>query len=211
MDRPVSIATPVMIADLPEKSMRRVRWILTAGWGILLCSLLYDPLSSQLTAGSSLVSPFRLGPSRCVEFQGRCFEAAPYSLGNFVFWMVVVPACIFVLLVFGHDFWRRSCPLSFVSQLPGALKLQRQRRRVHTGTGKIYREGVTISGYSWLGQNHSSLQFGLLFLGLCGHLLFANSSRTALFALSRTTILTAIAVGKIRARQLRCDEAIFSF
>ncbi len=37
---------------------------------------------------------------------------------------MVVPSAIFVVLVFGHEFWRRICPLYFFSQLPRALGMK---------------------------------------------------------------------------------------
>jgi len=43
-----------------------------------------------------------------------------------VLWGAVVPTSIFILLVFGHEFWRRICPLSFLSQIPRALGWQHQ-------------------------------------------------------------------------------------
>ena len=71
-----------------------------------------------------------------------------------------------LLLVFGHETWRRICPLSFLSQIPRALGIQRQRKIVNNRTGKVRYELVKVAQDSWLGCNHLYLQFGLLFLGL---------------------------------------------
>jgi hypothetical protein len=44
-----------------------------------------------------------------VEVQGRCLVEAPYPLGTTIFWGAVVPAAIFILLVFGHELWQQKC------------------------------------------------------------------------------------------------------
>ena len=93
---------------------------------------------------------------------------------------MIVPASILIILVFGHDFWRRICPLSFLSQIPAALGWQRNHKVVNPITGKTYYKLVAINKDSLLGRNHLYLQFGLLFLGLVARILFINSDRITL-------------------------------
>ena len=184
-----------MLAKTPERQMHMVRWLLTCGWLLLIFSLFYDPISPWLTDPKNTLSPLRLAPEVCVKVQGVCLEQTSYALGARLFWAAIVPAAIFILLVFGHELWRRICPLSFLSQIPLALSMQRQHRRVDPKTGKISYEVAKVKKNSWLGRNYSYLQFGLLYLGLCIRLLFVNSDRLALGIFLIFTILSAIAVG----------------
>jgi hypothetical protein len=38
-------------------------------------------------------------------FQGQCLFTFPYRMGARIFWGMVVPLVIFLLLVFGHEGW----------------------------------------------------------------------------------------------------------
>jgi hypothetical protein len=184
-----------MFAKIPEQQMHRLRWVLTSGWLLLIASLFYDPISPWLTSPTNYISPLRIAPESCVKVQGACLEEVPYPLGAPIFWGIIVPSCIFILLVFGHEFWRRICPLSFLSQIPRALGRQRQRKRTDAKTGKVRYELVKVPKNSWLARNYLYLQFGLLYLGLCSRILFVNSDRLALGIFLSVTILAAIAVG----------------
>ena len=118
-----------MFAKTPERQMHMVRWLLTCGRLLLIFSMFYDPISPWLTDPNNTLSPLRIHPEVCVKVQGVCLEQTPYALGARLFWTMIVPAAIFILLVFGHELWRRICPLSFLSQIPRALGRQRQHRR----------------------------------------------------------------------------------
>jgi len=194
-----------MLAKLSERTMRWVRWGVVAAWGLLIASLAFDPVSAWLTDPENLRSPFRLDPERCVLLQGACLHEEPYAMGAAIFWGTVVPASIFILLVFGHDFWRRICPLSFLSQLPRALNWQRQRQRVDSKTGKVRRELVKIGKDSWLARHHLYLQFGLFFCGLCCRILFVNSSRWTLCAFLLGAIAAAMTVGYLYGGKAWCQ------
>lgn len=194
-----------MFAKTPERQMHVVRWLLTCGWLLLIFSLFYDPISPWLTDSNNTLSPLRLAPEVCVKVQGVCLEQTSYALGARLFWAAIVPAAIFILLVFGHELWRRICPLSFLSQIPLALSIQRQHRRVNPQTGKISYEVAKVKKNSWLGRNYSYLQFGLLYLGLCIRLLFVNSDRLALGIFLIFTILSAIAVGYLYGGKSWCQ------
>ncbi|NJN86519.1 MAG: hypothetical protein HC881_09660 [Leptolyngbyaceae cyanobacterium SL_7_1] len=152
-----------MFSNLSERSMRVVRWGLTIGWLILIASLFYDPISAALTTADRLFAAST--PAGCFQFQGECRPLTPYPMGARIFWGMVVPLSILTLLIFGHEAWRRICPLSFVSQIPRALGWQRQR---------------VVSETSWLGQHALLLQWGLLFVGLNLRLLLVNSDRLLL-------------------------------
>jgi CRP-like cAMP-binding protein len=183
-----------MFAKLPEPQMHRVRWVLTIGWLLIIASLLYDPWTSALTESNHPWSPLRLSDA-CIRVQGECLAEQPYPLGTTIFWGAVVPSAIFILLVFGHELWRRICPLSFLSQIPRALGWQRQFKRENKKTGKIRYELAKVSSDSWLGKNYLYLQFGWLFVGLCGRILFFNADRLVLSGWLLFTIGAAIAVG----------------
>jgi polyferredoxin len=183
--------------------MQIVRWGLALSWLLLIASLFYDPISSILTDPGNLQSPLRIHPETCILLQGECLVQKPYSLGVRIFWSAIVPAAIFVIFVFGHDVWRRMCPLSFFSQLPRALKWQRQRKSVESGIVRY--EVVTISADSWLGKNHLYVQFGLFFVGLTARLLVVNSNPIALGIFLIVTILSAMLVGFLYAGKSWCN------
>jgi hypothetical protein len=139
------------------------------------------------------------------QVQGTCLTDAPYPLGTTLFWGLVVPLAIFILLVFGHELWRRICPLSFLSQIPRALGLQRQIARVNPKTGEKRFQLAKVPADSWLGKHYSRLQFGWLFVGLCGRILFFNADRLVLFAWLAFTIACAIAVGWLYGGKSWCQ------
>ncbi|ELR99258.1 FHA domain-containing protein [Gloeocapsa sp. PCC 73106] len=174
-----------MISKVSEKKMHIVRWILAIGWLVLIFSLVYDPITPWWTDPENLKSPFRIPDTgffnelHCAKVQGECLPNLPYAMGARIFWAIIVPIAIMVLMLFGHEFWRRICPLYFFSQIPRALGIK----------NKIVQED------SWLGRNHLYLQFGLFFLGLNIRILFVNSDRLALFIFLIFTIISSIIVG----------------
>ncbi|MDJ0637175.1 MAG: hypothetical protein QNJ34_28640 [Xenococcaceae cyanobacterium MO_188.B29] len=165
-------------AKVSEKQMHLLRWFLAIGWLVLITSLFYDPISAYLTEPHQLFGP--KSADTCFEFQGQCYPLVPYPLGAKIFWGMVVPLSIITLLVFGHEVWRRICPLSFFSQIPRAMGWQQKR---------------TIQENSWLYRNHLYLQSFLLFLGLNIRLLLVNSDRFLLGVFLLLTIFSAIIVG----------------
>lgn len=149
-----------MLSKVSERTMHLVRWGLTLGWFLLIFSLLYDPITPHFTDPGNLLSPFRLNPNinlpeHCLKIRETCVIQEPYAMGALIWWAMIVPAGIFILLVFGHEFWRRICPLSFLSQIPRALGLQRKRAVVNPITGETRWEVVTIGEHSWLGKTIS--------------------------------------------------------
>lgn len=194
-----------MLSTLPESTMHRVRWVLTIGWCLLIVSLFYDPVSAWFTEPSTVGSPLRIDLQDCVEVQGQCLEEIPYALGAPLFWGIIVPSAIFILLVLGHEFWRRICPLSFLSQIPRALGWQRKRKRQDPKTGKIRYELFKVGKESWLNYNHTNLQLGLFFVGLCCRILFVNSNRIALGLFLILTIIAAITVGYLYGGKSWCQ------
>lgn len=193
-----------MLNNVSERTMHRVRWLLAIGWLILIASLFYDPITPLWTQPDNLSSPFRIDPSRCIKIRETCLPQVPFSMSALIWWAMIVPAGIFILFVLGHEFWRRICPLSFMSQIPRALGIQRRRKVVDPVTGNIRWEVVTIGENSWLGRNHLYVQFGLFVLGLGARILFVNSDRWALGYFLVGTILCAILVGYLYAGKSWC-------
>lgn len=167
-----------------EGRFRLIRWLLVFAWLLLITSLFYDPISAAWTAAGSgslfedelLKATDQAG--QCIQVQGVCLAQSPYAIGNRVFWGMVIPGAIFIVLLFGHEVWRRICPLYFLSQLPRALGLKPL---------------LDVHQNLWLQRNHFYLQFALFFLGLNVRILFVNSSRISLAMLLILTILGAIA------------------
>lgn len=193
-----------MFAQLPERRMHVVRWILTIAWLLIIASLFYDPWTSILTEPNHPWSPLRLSDS-CILVQGKCLVEQPYPLATTLFWGAIVPASIFILLVFGHEAWRRICPLSFLSQIPRALGKQRQFKRENPNTGKVRYELAKVKPDSWLGRNYPYVQFGWLFVGLCGRILFFNADRLVLALWLLFTIAAAITVGYLYGGKSWCN------
>jgi polyferredoxin len=193
-----------MFATVPEQWMHRVRWVLTVGWLVLILSLLYDPWTTALTQPDHPWSPLRL-TGACVQVQGQCVVQEPYPIGATVFWGAVVPSGIFILLVFGHELWRRICPLSFLSQIPRGLGWERQFKRENKETGKVRYELAKVKPDSWLGKNYLYFQFAYLFIGLCGRILFFNADRLVLFLWITSAIVFAIAIGYLYGGKSWCQ------
>lgn len=194
-----------MFSRISERAMHNVRWVLTCGWLLLIASLFYDPISPVLTAPEQTWSPFRIRPEECIAVQNNCLELQPYALGAPIFWGIIVPSGIFILLVFGHELWRRICPLSFLSQIPRSLGWQRKFKRTDAKSGKVRYEIPKVKPNSWLGRNYLYLQFGLLFTGLCFRILFINGDRLFLGLWLTTTIIAAITVGYLYGGKTWCN------
>ena len=167
-----------MISRVSEKTMHSIRWVLVIGWLLLILSLFYDPITHHLTDPSNFLSPLR-DPLPQVLVQGEVLEEKAYPIAARIFWGMIVPSAIMIVLVFGHETWRRICPLYFLSQIPRALGLKPK---------------LNINENTWLQRNHFYLQFTLLFIGLNSRILFINSARIALGLFLLTAIAAAITV-----------------
>jgi len=200
-----------MLNKISEKTLHRVRWTLTLGWLVLIASMFYDPITPIATHPESYWSPFRLDPNmyldpeRCVKVQGKCVPEQIFAMGPLMWWAMIVPSGIFILLVFGHEFWRRICPLSFVSQIPRALGIQRKRKVLDPMTQQPRYELVTIGENSWLGRNHLYVQSGLFVLGLGLRILFVNGHRLSLGLFLVFTLISAMIVGYLYAGKSWCQ------
>ncbi|MEN9226443.1 MAG: cyclic nucleotide-binding domain-containing protein [Thermostichus sp. HHBFW_bins_43] len=187
-------------ASWNERHFHRLRWVLTVGWLVLIASLVYDPISPLLTDAERGIPGLRVDPTRCIPVQGQCLSLeTSYGLGAPVFWGLVVPAAIFILLILGHDLWRRICPLSFLSQIPRALGIQRKVTK-----GKRM-EVPRIHADSWLGKNHLYVQMAWFFLGLNARLLGINNHRGLLLGWLLITIFSALAVGFLYGGKSWCN------
>jgi hypothetical protein len=174
-----------MFAKISERAMHLTRLGFTLGWLLLIASLFYDPISAQWTAPGHRFA----ASQNCALFQGQCLPLTPYPMGARIFWGMVLPIVIFTLLLLGHEAWRRICPLSFLSQIPRSLGIQRP---------------YIIDENSWLARHALTVQFYLLFLGLNLRLLLVNSDRRLLGIFLCVTILAAITVGFLFAGKTWC-------
>ena len=175
-----------MISQVSESKMHLIRWVLVVGWLLLIFSLFYDPISHHLSDPDNLYSPFRDRiislaelPNQCVQVQGECLKETPYPMGTRIFWGMVVPSAVMIIFIFGHETWRRICPLYALSQIPRALGLQPK---------------LSIDRNLWLVRNHLYVQFALFFIGLNFRILFVNSDRWVLGSFLLFTILSAITI-----------------
>src|SRR5215831_4846856 len=141
-----------MLTRTPERRMRLVRTGLLIAWLILIASLFWDPLTSALTAPENSSSPFRLGPAPMV--QGKVLAAEPYPMGARFFWTMILPLIPLSLMLFGHQTWRRVCPLSQMSQIPHMLGWQHQVKWLNRRSGNVERVLALLPTESWFRTNH---------------------------------------------------------
>ena len=168
-----------MLSTISEKKLHAVRWVIFLAWALLIVSLFYDPFSAVLTSPNTHWSPLAdnmIDQILCVKVQNHCVVLAPYAIGTKVFWGMVIPGAIFVVLVFGHEFWRRICPLYFFSQLPRALGLKPL---------------LNIERNQWLKTNHLYVQFVLFLMGITARILIINSVRPVAGTFFILTLLSA--------------------
>jgi hypothetical protein len=116
---------------------------------------------------------------------------------------MIVPSSIMIILVGGHEAWRRICPLAFVSQLANSVGWQRRQKVSNSKTTTRY-EPVKISKGSWLARYALTIQFCLLFVGLNIRLLFTNSDPILLGIYLILTLLAAIIVGYLYGGKTWC-------
>ena len=174
-----------MLNKVAEKNAHIIRYVLVVGWLLLIVSLFFDPVSQYLTdPNTSYFSPLKdelinraQDPDTCIKLQGKCLPGTPYAVGARIFWGFVVPAGFGIIFVLGHEFWRRICPLYFLSQIPRALGMKPKKQ---------------IAQNKWLIENHLYLQFVLFFIGLNMRILFVNSARPVFGGFLLFTIASAI-------------------
>jgi|GEM_PF-917109 hypothetical protein len=155
-----------MFANFSERNISLVRWALVCGWFVVIFSLFYNPLESFFA------------------FNGKT-----------VFWSIAIPLVPVFLMIFGHEAWRRICPLSALMQIPRNLGIQLVKTRFNSKTGMVDRNLHLIHPGSWLARNHWMVQFGILFVGLCLRILLINSESIALGIFFLVLILSAVSIG----------------
>lgn len=194
-----------MLSAVPERILLRWRTAVALGWLLIIASLFWDPFTPALTAADALQSPFRLHPERAAMVQGQVIEEAPYALGNRIFWTLLVPLIPLFLMIAGHEAWRRICPLSWWSQLPRRLGLQRTTRQLNRRTGAIDKPLALLSRQGWWRRHVWLIQFSLLFAALNARLLFINADRMALGVFLLAVISAALAVGWLWGGKTWCN------
>ncbi len=193
-----------MFSSVSERKMLSVRGFLLAAWLILIGSLFWDPWSESLTRPDNLLSPFRV-TNHEVVVQDHTLTAAPYSLGARIFWTMAVPIVPLFLMVFGHEAWRRICPLSLASQIPGYAGFRRFRSKLDRRTGLISRKIPLISPTGWLARHTWYVQFGMLFSGVTVRLLIINTDRHAMGVVLLGVIFAAMLTGFLWGGKTWCN------
>ncbi len=183
--------------------MRALRAGLLIAWFVLIGSLFWDPVTPMLTMPDNMASPFHLR-SAPVMVQGTPLPAQPYSMGNRIFWTMVLPLVPLFLMVFGHETWRRVCPLSHFSQIPHMLGWQRKIKALNRRAGRVDRV-LALLPEDWLRRNHYYFQFGFLTLGVCARLLFVNADRTALVGIFAFILLFSLVIGLLYGGKTWCN------
>jgi hypothetical protein len=184
--------------------MLSVRGLLLLAWLVLIASLFWDPYSAALTDPRNTASPFRI-TSGVIQVQGHDLTVTPYSLSARIFWTMVVPIVPFFLMVFGHEAWRRICPLSLASQIPGYLGLRRHRSRLERRTGHLRRAVALLDRQNWFASHSWYVQFSFLFTGIAMRLLFINTDRQAMGIALLAVIGAAILTGVLWGGKTWCN------
>ncbi|MFO1524800.1 MAG: 4Fe-4S binding protein [Turneriella sp.] len=192
-----------MFAKAPESRMLSVRLILLAAWIVLIVSLFWDPVTVSLTEPNS-GTPFRIKDTP-VAVQGQVLEQKPYAMGARMFWTMVLPCVPLFMMLFGHEAWRRICPLSLSSRIPYYLKFQWMRKVFNRQTGRVERKAAVISQDSFVARWHFPLQFMFLTAGVTARLLFINSDRSALAFFFIGIIAAAFITGIFYAGKTWCN------
>jgi CRP-like cAMP-binding protein len=193
-----------VLSRVPERKMQWVRTGLLIAWFVLIASLLWDPLTPWLTEPGHTGSPFHLGETPVVV-QGKIVGAEPYRMGNRIFWTMALPLIPIAIMLFGHETWRRICPLSHLSQIPRMLGWEPKIKRLNRKSGQIDRALRLLPSQSWLRRNHLYFQFGFLALGVAGRILFYNSDRIALIAAFAFIMILVFLVGLLYGGKTWCN------
>jgi hypothetical protein len=193
-----------MFSTIAERTMLNVRWLLLIGWLVLITSLFWDPFSVALTSPDNLTSPFRIDDG-AITVQENALASTPYAMGARVFWTMILPLVPLFLMVFGHEAWRRICPLSLASQIPGFLGLRRKFSKLERSTGQIKSVVPLIDRNGWLERNSWYVQFGLLFAGVTARLVIINSDRIALAVAFMVVIAAAMLTGLLWGGKTWCN------
>jgi len=158
-------------------------------------------------AGQIDWSPFEAGSCdpRCARIQGRCLIQRPYSIGARAFWTMILPLVPLFLMIFGHEAWRRLCPLSALMQIPRLLGIQRRETVTDPRTGKSEKRVRLVKATGFLAKYFWFVQFGLLWVGLSFRLLFINSDRLSLAIFFSSVIVAAMAVGYLFGGKTWCQ------
>ena len=183
-----------MLSKAPEQTMLKVRFALLFGWLMIIASLFYDPITAALTSPDNIVSPFHIHGGGPVV-QGAPLAIAPYPMTARIFWTMIVPLIPIFLMLFGHETWRRICPISMVSQIPGMIGLQRRNKNMRLPAGTKKYPPRLVPAKSWMRKNHYYIQFWYLAAGILGRTLFCNSDRQCLAMAFMAIIGSAFATG----------------
>jgi len=184
--------------------MRMVRTGLLVAWFALIVSLFWDPLTPALTRPGNVGSPFHITGTPTM-MQGKPMMPEPYPMGNRIFWTMVLPLVPLTLMLLGHETWRRICPLSHFSQVPGMLGWQRKVSQLNRASGRVDRLLALVPGKSWLSRNGLYFQFGFLAVGVLGRTLFYNSDRMAFAAATVSVLMFALIIGFIYGGKTWCN------
>jgi len=114
-----------------------------------------------------------------------------------VFWAMALPLIVLLLVVSGHELWRRICPLALLARLPQHLW--------PWGLGRSPGQLRRLDRSSWLARHHLGVQALLLLLGLALRLLLVNNHALSLALLFVVTIAAAMVCGALLPGKAWCQ------
>lgn len=178
-----------------ERVAMRTRQTLAGLWLVIIISLFHDPLTPALSQPDSPLPLFARDPEACIRVQDHCVREVSHAIGSPMYWGILLPLLISVLFLFGHEFWRRVCPLSYFSQLARNFDMVRRRQPWKKSGSVSASRPAKVRPDSFVAKHHLHIQFGLFYLALVARILFVNSSRLALGLFLLSFIVGAILVG----------------
>lgn len=196
-----------MALQISEVVASRARWGLLGLWIIVLAELLLNPVAKVMLGPKGPLASLLPDQLHCVMVQGQCVAVHAEGLSASIFWGMVLPILVVVLFLFGHELWRRVCPLSFISILSREFRSV-ARDWFHRGDAEYSKKvipPVTLKENSFLRRYHSYLQLAILYVALCCRILFVNSERSFLAEFMLFFILAAIIVGLLYDGKTWCQ------
>lgn len=188
-----------MFSKLPEPVARTIQYLLVLALLALTALCLMPPewLPTALKGGFQ--------PKSGLTFQGSPFTASQQADPSFTGWLWrIVTLVPLFLMVFGHEAWRRICPISGWMQIPRRLGTQLRLRVFNRRTGKIDHPLVMVDPQSWLARNAWYPPFAVLFIGVALRMTVFNSDAFMLGVFLVALLAAALLTGWLTGGKTWC-------
>lgn len=188
-----------MFSRIPELAARIIQYTLVVAMlsFTLLCFVPAESLPEWLAGDFQ--------PKQGLTLQGEPFHAAQQANPSITSWLwravTLVPL---FLLVFGHEAWRRICPISGWMQIPRRLGTQLRQKLFNRRSGKIDRPVYTVASGSWLERNAWYPPFVILVIGVALRMTLYNSDAFMLGVFLVALLVAAMLTGLLTGGKTWC-------